>query len=117
MASLAPEASHVEAPAFAQPRRRVRTAPRPKTARGIVGIVVVGVLLIGIVGISVAVLRLNLQLDKLGREKIQLQNENRQLAGQWATQQATGVIQDRARAAGLVPAPLGSARYVYLPEH
>ena len=81
---------------------RTRARPRPKPARrpasrrrvagGVVWIGVVGVLLAGVVALNVAVLRLNVQLDELGRERTQLQADNAQLSTQIAARAASGRI-------------------------
>jgi hypothetical protein len=57
--------------------------PRPVAARradplrsGVVWIVVVGALLAGLVALNVAVLQLNVRLDRLGRDRAMLRDEN-----------------------------------------
>jgi cell division protein FtsL len=79
-----------------------RTRPRPKPARkpasrrrvagGVVWIAVVGLLLAGVVALNVAVLRLNVQMDELGRERNQLRADNAQLSTQIAARAASGRI-------------------------
>jgi cell division protein FtsL len=81
---------------------RTRARPRPKPARkpasrrrvagGVVWIGVVGLLLAGVVALNVAVLRLNVQLDELGRERNQLRADNAQLSTQIAGRAASGRI-------------------------
>ena len=74
MAAVAPQ---VPAEAVAAPRVRVRTRPdQPRVARGVVWIVAIGILLVGIVFLNVVVLRMNIRLDHLGRERAQLQGDN-----------------------------------------
>jgi cell division protein FtsL len=82
--------------------RRTRSRARPKPARkpasrrrvagGVAWIGVVGVLLAGVVALNVAVLRLNVQLDELGRERNQLRADNAQLNTQIAARAASGRI-------------------------
>lgn len=81
---------------------RTRTRARPKAARkpasrrrvagGVVWIGVVGVLLAGVVALNVAVLRLNMQLDDVGRERTQLRADNAQLSTEIAARAASGRI-------------------------
>ena len=63
-----------------RPRRRAKEQPR--VAGGVVWIVLVGVLLTGVVAMNVAVLRLNLRLDSLGRERAKLRAGNADLSSQ-----------------------------------
>jgi hypothetical protein len=70
----------------------------------VVCIALVGLMLVGVVAINVAVLRLNLRLDKLGQERAKLRAGNAALSSQLSSQLASGRIQSLARAQGLVPA-------------
>jgi cell division protein FtsL len=84
------------APARTRARTRSKPARRPASRRrvagGVVWIVVVGVLLAGVVALNVAVLRLNVQLDELGRERNQLRADNAQLSTEIAARAASGRI-------------------------
>lgn len=96
----------------AAPRRRAR--PRGVTG-GVVWIVFVAVLLTGVVALNVAVLRLNVQLDQLAREKRELRAGNNELASQLAAVEASGRIETLARTRlGLVPAQPDQTTYVTL---
>jgi cell division protein FtsL len=102
-------------------RPEPRTAPRRRPARskgvagGIVWIVFVTVLLAGVVALNVAVLRLNVQLDDLAREKHDLRASNNDLASRLAAVEASGRIQALARQRlGLVPAEPDQATYLTL---
>lgn len=75
-----------------RPRATRRPASRRRVAGGVVWIGVVGVLLAGVVALNVAVLRLNMQLDDVGRERTQLRAENAQLSTQIAARAASGRI-------------------------
>jgi hypothetical protein len=94
--------------------------PRPIVARradplrsGVVWIVVVGVLLAGLVALNVAVLQLNVRLDRLGRDRVMLRDQNAALASQFSSAKASPRIQARAQQRlGLVPA--GDMTYVDL---
>ena len=99
-----------------RPRARPRTAVgQRRVAGGIVWIVVLGVLLAGVVAMNVAVLRLNMGLDRLGRERAGLIAENDALAAQLSSAAAAPKIQALAQAQlGYVPAPPSSTTYVEL---
>jgi cell division protein FtsB len=78
-----------------------------------VWIVVVGVLLAGLVALNVAVLQLNVRLDRLGRDRVMLRDQNAALASQFSSAKASPRIQARAQQRlGLVPA--GDMTYVDL---
>jgi hypothetical protein len=83
--------------------------PRPLAARridplrsGVVWIVVVGALLAGLVAVNVAVLQLNVRLDRLARDRATLRDQNAALEAQSSSADAS--LQTRARQRlGLVP--------------
>ena len=109
MASWAGTA-RVESP-VAPPRRRTSTRTRPAARRrarpfgGVLWIVVAAVLLAGVVAVNVAVLQLNVQLDQLGRERVQLQAETKRLSSQLSSASANARIESQARSKlGLVRA-------------
>lgn len=112
-------AARTEAPAV---RVRPRAAPRPRpavrqrrVAGGIVWIVALGVLLAGVVAMNVAVLQLNMRLDRLGRARAGLIAENDALAAQLSSAAAAPKIQALAKLRlGYVPAPLSDTTYVEL---
>ena len=80
-----------------------------------VWIVVVAVLLAGVVALNVAVLRLNVQLDKLDSKRAQLRAEKQALASQLSMAAASPRIQLLARTRyGLVPADPAEITYVRL---
>jgi cell division protein FtsL len=109
---------------------RPKAKPKPRAARGpharraarsrgvaggIVWIVFVTALLAGVVALNVAVLRLNVQLDDLAREKHELRASNNELASRLAAVEASGRIQALARKRlGLVPAEPDQATYLTL---
>jgi len=78
--------------ARARPKAARKPASRRRVAGGVVWIGVVGVLLAGVVALNVAVLRLNMQLDDVGRERTQLRADNAQLSTQIAARAASGRI-------------------------
>jgi cell division protein FtsL len=105
----------------ARPATGVRTRQRPgasqskAVAGGVVWIVFVTGLLAGVVALNVAVLRLNLDLDRLAREKQELRAGNNELASRLASVEASGRIQTLARTQlGLVPAEPDQTTYVSL---
>jgi cell division protein FtsL len=103
------------------PRPKPRAAPRRRPARskgvagGVVWIVFLTALLAGVVALNVAVLRLNVQLDGLAREKQELRAGNNELASRLAGMEASGRIQILARdQLGLIPAEPDQTTYVTL---
>jgi len=118
VAAVAPQ-PQVQAPAAAPalPRRRPRPRAerRPRVASGVAWIAVIGVLLAGIVFMNVAVLRLNLQLDRVGRDRARLRADNAQLASKLSSAQAAARIQALARTQlGVQPALAQETTYVRL---
>jgi Tfp pilus assembly protein PilN len=117
MAAVAPQV-RADAPAIAvsQPRPRPRPERRPRVASGVVLITLIGVLLAGIVFMNVAVLRLNLRLDQLGRDRARLRADIAQVSSMLSSEQAAARIQAQAtKELGLVPAPAGDTTFVTLP--
>ena len=113
MASWSAAVAHTEASPVGRRRRpRAVAARRPDPLRnGVLWIVVVGALLAGLVALNVAVLQLNVRLDRLARERASLREQNAALESQFSSAQAS--IQARARQRlGLVPA--SDATYVDL---
>jgi cell division protein FtsL len=100
-----------QAPAIVEPvvRPRVRSQPRSRkraqarTRGGILWIAVSGILLAGVVFVNVAVLQLNLSLDKTNTERSKLLAENAALQSQYSSLVASRAIRDEAvRQFGLV---------------
>lgn len=108
----------LEAPARAPARPRSAARRRPSSRRrmagGLLWIVVSAVLLTGVVALNVVVLRLNLELDRGGRERANLRAENALLQSQLSSAAASSRIQALARARGLVPADPSATTYVDL---
>ncbi len=72
-------------------------------------------LLAGVVALNVAVLRLNVELDGLAREKQELRAGNNELASRLSGVEASGRIQALARKQlGLVPAEPDQMTYITL---
>jgi cell division protein FtsL len=101
-----------------QPRAAPRTAPRQRrVAGGVFWIAVVAGLLAGIVAMNVAVLRLNMKLDRLGRERADLRAENAALSVQISSAASAPRIQGlAAKRLGLVQATPDETSYVKLPH-
>jgi cell division protein FtsL len=101
-------ATPLEAPAKppvrARPRTRRRASSGRRMAGGLLWIVVSAVLLTGVVALNVVVLRLNMQLDRAGRERANLRAENQLLQAQVSSAAASSRIQTLAKARGFVPA-------------
>lgn len=73
------ESARAESAPIAAPRPRPRAQPRGaerRLAGGVLWIGVLGVLLVGVVALNVAVLRLNMQLEELSRQRLELEAEN-----------------------------------------
>jgi cell division protein FtsL len=101
------------------PARRPAARPRARRSAGltsgVVWIVLVAALLAGVVAMNVTVLRLNVRLDELGRQRASLQAENAALASQLSSAAALARIQGLARGRlGLVPADPTQTIYVQL---
>jgi cell division protein FtsL len=115
MAAVAPHA-RASAPTFPEVRATPRPRPerRPRVANGVLWILVIGLLLAGVVFMNVAVLRLNMKLDRLGRDRAQLQADTAALASDLSSAQAAARIQAQAHGLGLVPARASDTVYVNL---
>jgi cell division protein FtsL len=101
----------------AQPRPRAvrKPAPRRRVAGGVVWIGAIALLLAGVVALNVAVLRLNVRLDKMGQERTQVRADNAQLSSEIASQAASGrIVALATHRLGLAPAPAGSSTYLDL---
>src|SRR5207302_576487 len=66
------------------------------------------------VALNVAVLRVNMSLDRLNKQQIQLQAENTALASQLSSASSSLRIEQAARRLGLVPAPASDTSYLEL---
>jgi cell division protein FtsL len=115
VASWAPAVEEARASA-PRPLRRIR--PRERRLRGgVLWIVVVAVLLAGVVATNVAVLRLNIDLDQLGRQRVDLRAQNAQLSSQLSSAASAARIQAlAARRLGWVPAIGDQTTYFNLPR-
>jgi cell division protein FtsL len=77
--------------------------------------VVIGALLAGVVFMNVAVLRLNIRLDQVGRDRARLRAENAQLASKLSSAQAAARIQALAeKKLGVQPALAQDTNYLTL---
>ena len=114
------EAARAAPPRPARKQRRPRSATRPQARRrgvtgGAVWIGVVAVLLAGVVALNVAVLRLNVRLDRVAQEGAKLHAANEALASELSSAEASPRIQGLARRTlGLVPADPLTTTYVDL---
>jgi cell division protein FtsB len=118
-----PSAAAVVAPARTRPQAKPRPKAKPRTrARrrtrshgAILWIVISAVLLAGVVFVNLAVLRLNLSLDKAMQERTNLRANNALLQSQLSAALASPRIQAQARRQdGLVPADPSTIGYVDL---
>jgi cell division protein FtsL len=95
--------------------RAVRTRSRRHQRRGVLWIVVSGILLVGVVFVNVAVLRLNLSLSSAERQRTQLRGENAALQAQLAAALSSPRIEAEAqRQLGVRAVDPGSVTYVDL---
>jgi len=105
-----------------RPQPRPRSAPRPvprqrRVAGGVFWIGIVAALLAGVVALNVAVLRLNMKLDRLGRERADLHAQNAALSVQLSSAASAPRIQGlAAKRLGLVQARPDQTSYVTLPH-
>jgi cell division protein FtsL len=115
-------AKAADQPAVMPPRTRARPRPRAVKRRrrmtgGVATIALVATLLAGVVATNVAVLRLNMKLDRLGRERADLQAQNAQLSSQLSSAASAPRIQKlAARQLGLVQATTDQTSYIHLPR-
>ena len=112
-------AAAVAAPARTRPRAKPRPAARQRTRRrarsrgAILWIIVSAVLLAGVVFVNLAVLRLNLSLDKATQDRTNLRAANAGLQSELSAALASPRIQAQARRQdGLVPADPSTIGYV-----
>jgi cell division protein FtsL len=112
-----PAAAPVESPAVARTARR-RAAQRQRggalVSSGVAWIVCIAVLLAGIVAVNVSVLRLNVRLSGLERERANLHAEIAQLELESSSAASPPRIERAARRSGLVPADAANTTYVFL---
>jgi hypothetical protein len=96
-------------------RATAATARSASTAGGLLWIFVVAALAAGVVAVNVAVLRLNVALDKSSRQRLELQADVAGLQSALSTAAANAQIGgDGQRRLGLVPADPNSTTYVQL---
>lgn len=119
MASL----SHAQASTIVEPVVRPRPRTKARSRRrsqarargGILWIAISGILLAGVVFVNVAVLQLNLSLDKTNSERTKLLAENASLQSQYSTLVGSSAIQRQAVAQfGLVYEDPSAYGYVTL---
>ena len=107
-----------QAPRVARPRRRSSTRSKTKPlllGGGVLWIVLSAALLAGVVAVNVAVLRLNVELDRTGRERSQLKADVAALRSELSSTAATSRIQRVAtEELGLVDADPETTTYVTL---
>ena len=113
---MATATPHVVAPpADVVVRPRPRADHQPRVARGVVWIVLIGLLLAGVVFMNVVVLRMNIRLDHLGRDRTRLRADNAALASVLSSELAAARIQAQARKdLGVRPADPSETVYVDL---
>ncbi len=100
----------------AVPRSRPRAVKRERRVTGgVFWIGIVATLLAGVVATNVAVLRLNMKLDSLGRERADLRAQNAELSSQLSSAASAPRIQKlAAKQLGWVQAPTGQMHYFTL---
>ncbi len=99
----------------ADARRRPRTrASGRRLTGGIVWISLFAVLLVGVVALNVAVLRTNMNVNRLDKLELTLRAENAALASRVASAAGASRIEATARKLGLVPAQATDTSYLDL---
>jgi cell division protein FtsL len=99
----------------AAPQRRERAARGRSTAGGVLWIAVLAVLLAGVVAVNVAVLRLNMKLDRASQRRVELEADVASLQSALSTAAANAQISRQGqRKLGLVPADPAQTTYVQL---
>jgi cell division protein FtsL len=92
--AAAARAEETAAPLRPRSRPRARVAKRERRVTGgVFWIGIVATLLAGVVATNVAVLRLNMKLDRLGRERTDLRAQNAQLSSQLSSAASAPRIQ------------------------
>jgi cell division protein FtsL len=99
-----------------KPRARASAKRRPVVlGGGVVWIVLFAVLLAGVVAVNVAVLRLNLQLDRSNTERVELEADISRLRSELSSVAATSRIERLAQGElGLVSTDPDSTTYIEL---
>jgi hypothetical protein len=98
-----------------------RSAPRVvrrerRVTGGVLWIGIVAGLLAGVVAMNVAVLRLNMKLDRLGRERADLRAQNADLSSQLSSAASTPRIQRLAAKRGWTEATSRETTYLTVPR-
>jgi hypothetical protein len=115
MTAIAPHA-RVDAPAAPLVRPRGWADRRSRVTGGVVWIVIIGVLLAGVVFMNVVVLRMNIRLDELGRDRARLRADTAALSSELSSEQAAARIQAQARRdLHVVPANAFETTFLDLP--
>ena len=116
MATWAAEAERPQTQTQPRPRPRLVKKER-RVAGGVVWIGIIGALLAGVVAMNVAVLRLNMKLDRLGQERADLRAENAALSVQLSSAASAPRIQGlAAKRLGYVQATPDQTSYLTLPH-
>ena len=114
-AAARPERTAPPRPRSRPPAPKPRVAAQRRVTGGVVWIVALAILLAGVVAMNVAVLRLNMTLDHLGRQRAQLRADNAALFSHLSSAAATGRIQELAmKRLGYVPATAEQTDYIHL---
>jgi cell division protein FtsL len=98
----------------AKPRAKANAKRRARARGGVLWIAVSGVLLAGVVFVNVAVLQLNLRLDKSNTELAQLRADKNTLGSKLSSELASPRIQKQAQKDGLVQADPSTFGYINL---
>jgi cell division protein FtsL len=115
---MATWAAGVEDPHAPRTRTRPRAVRRQaRVTGGVLWIAVVAALLAGVVATNVAVLRLNMKLDRLGRERDNLRAQNAALSSELSSAASAPRIQRLAvKRLGYVEATPDQTTYLSLPR-
>jgi hypothetical protein len=113
-AAVAEPVARPRAKPKAKPRVKAKAKRRARARGGVLWIAVSGVLLAGVVFVNVAVLRLNLELDKATHDRAQLQAQDATLESQLSSELASPRIQNQAQKDGLIQVDPSTIGYINL---
>ena len=95
-----------------RPRAVPRRRPQRRVRSGVFWIAAFAAVLAGVVALNVAVLRVNMEVSRLDRTQLELQQENAALSSNVSSALSAQRIQQAANKLGYVPAPASDTSYI-----